>query len=210
MSMTDGDKQRFSVAITAVLETFGQEATKPMLMGYWLGLRDCEIDELELAVAKAIQDCSKRPMPAELREIIRGGSSEGRAVMAWADVQKAIPLGRYKHVAFDDVLINATIRSLGGWPALFDRCNTAENEKWYRIEFIKAYQAFASSDLSQDACRPLAGLSEVEIVDGKKAAPRPRRIACDPQRAKRLPDYRKVEKITQVHAVQEIPFRSVK
>lgn len=176
--MDDSHKEQFSVAITAMLETFGQEATAPRLLGYWLGLRDLELADVQKAIANAVRTSHRLPVPAELRDLVHGSSAD-RAVKAWDDVQRAIPLGSYKHIDFEDQVINAVVRSLGGWPALFERCATSDSEKWYRIEFLKTYQSYAGSGVDGEACKPLAGLSECEIVDGKRSDPIPRRIACD-------------------------------
>lgn len=169
--MTESDKPTFVSAITAMLETFGQEATKPRLMGYWLGLRDLSVTEIETAVAKAIQALSRTPVPAELRALVLG-TDEQAETEAWMLVERAMPLGAYRHVSFVDQAINAAIRSLGGWPRLFERCSNADSEKWYRIEFFKAYRAFRAIGVSGDAGRALAGLSEASVVEGKRSDPR--------------------------------------
>lgn len=181
----DPELERFNMAIVAMLETFGQEATAARLRGYELGLVGVPIDSVELAVAKSLQSNRLPPKPAELREIAAGGSAEDLAIAAWADVQRALPLGPYKHVQFDDGLINATIRSLGGWPAMFDRLTSAEEEKWYRLNFLKTYQSLARTGVNGEACAALPGLSEAELVNRKTVAPRPRRVGCDETR-KRL------------------------
>lgn len=180
------DKARFGKAIGAMLEAFGQEGTQARLYGYWIGLMEYHIGDVENAVASVLKACVDRwpPPPAKLGEIIRGGSEEQRAIQAWADVQRAMPQGRYRHVDFRDVVINAAIRSLGGWPALFDRCNSAEGEKWYRIEFMKAYAAHTNGGPSAEAYAPLPGMSEAEVVEGRVSRPRPRRIGCDDSRAR--------------------------
>lgn len=168
--MKDSDRKRFGTVMAAVCETFGQEATTARIMGYWLGLQDMEFGDVERAAAMAIQRCDRMPVPAKLREFIEGSSDEAET-QAWLLVERAMPLGAYRHVSFQDVTINAAIRSLGGWPRLFERCRDADGEKWYRIEFCKAYRAFRSSGVSEEAGRPLAGLSQASVVDGRRAPP---------------------------------------
>ncbi len=73
--MDDSDKEAFATAITAMLVTFGQEATKPRLMGYWLGLKDLALEKVEHAVAQSMQTAKRLPVPAELREIATGGGT---------------------------------------------------------------------------------------------------------------------------------------
>ena len=194
--MVESDKVQFGNAVGAMLEAFGQEATKARLYGYWLGLRTLELPEVESAVASVLENVTDRfpPPPAKLREIVNGGSSEDLAIAAWADVQDAMPLGAYRHVDFEDKHINAAIRSLGGWPAMFERCATTEGEKWYRIEFCKAYASAASRQLDGDVCRPLAGISEKQLVGGRIADPVPMRIGSSNGRARICAvDQRRVE-----------------
>ena len=169
--MTESDRPAFGTAVTAMLETFGQEATKARLMGYWIGLGDLDLDELESAVGRAIQTLSRTPVPAELRAMARGTSEEAETA-AWLTVERAMPLGAYRHVSFADAAINAAIRSLGGWPRLFERCRDADGEKWYRIEFTKAYRTFRARGCSGEVSAPLPGLSEANVVDGKRSEPR--------------------------------------
>lgn len=168
--MKDSDRPRFATVMAAVCETFGQEATTARIMGYWLGLQDLELADVERAAAQAVQKCDRMPVPAKLREFVEG-REEDAEVLSWALVEKAMPLGAYRHVSFEDPAINAAIRSLGGWPTLFERCRDAESQKWYRIDFTKAYRAFRSRGCSGDVSRPLAGLSEVSVVDGKRTQP---------------------------------------
>ena len=51
--MDNDDKAAFAVCIGAMMETFGVEATKPILHGYWLGLEDLTLDQVKLAVSRA-------------------------------------------------------------------------------------------------------------------------------------------------------------
>lgn len=179
------EKQDFAVTIAALFSTFGQEATRDIMHGYWLGLCDLGLEVVQGAVAKAIRECDRLPRPAELRRLTGLSSkAEDLAIAAWNDVLKAVPAGPYKHLDFADKLVNATIRSLGGWPSFLSRFSSAENEKWARFEFCKTYQSFANSGVNGEAIRPLPGLSEVQVgPTGKLVAPVPIGIACDQVRA---------------------------
>lgn len=187
MDDNEETREEFGTAITAMLETFGAEGTTPQLLGYWYALRDLSLEEVQQAVYEAMRTHKRRPMPAELRELVEGGSGSDRAIEAWGDVLKAVPRGPYKWIDFDDSLINAVIRNMGGWPAFLSRFADAESEKWVRLEFLKAYEAFASRRMDGDACDPLPGLSEVMLVGGKLMEPIPVRIGCAPERAKLSP-----------------------
>lgn len=184
--MDDSHKIPFSEAVGALLATFGIEATKPVLRGYWLGLQDLTIEAVQFAVARAIRSADRLPRPAELRKLAGEGSVEERAVNAWGDVLGALPKGSYRSIDFADRLINATIRNLGGWPSFLSRFTDAESEKWARLEFLKTYQSIASSSVGAEACAPLVGLSKATAIGGNLCAPVPVRIECDAVRM-RLP-----------------------
>ncbi len=180
-------KQEFATAIGAMAETFGVEATKPLIYGYWLGLCDLDLIDVQKAVQRAIQQCKAIPKPAELR-LMTGKvyDSETTALMAWEDALKALRWGKYKHVDFGDKLVNAVIRNMGGWPGFCSRFIDATSEKWIRQEFITAYKRFASSSVRSEQIAPLPGLSEVEVINGEMQTCEPVLIACDNTR-KRLP-----------------------
>lgn len=182
--MNETEKPQFSLAITALLETMGQEATTPRLAGFWMGLRDLSLVSVQGAVASFLATSTERfpPSPGVLRELATGGPAQSKAIQAWGDVCRAIPLGAYKHIDFADRAINATIRHLGGWPALFERCGTADSEKWYRIEFEKSYAVFASRGFSSEAGKALPGLSEVQVIGGKVVSCVPVQIGCNESR----------------------------
>lgn len=182
--MTEKDRKDFAQAVGALLETFGTEATEPLLRGYWIGLCDLDLLTVQAVVAKAIRHCDRLPKPAELRKLSGEQTGESKAISAWADVQRALPYGPYKHIDFQDKRINAVVRNLGGWPTFCERFTDAESEKWVRLEFVKAYQAFESSGVDGEACRPLTGLAQVQAIDGVVGPCQPRLIECDPERAK--------------------------
>lgn len=182
--MVDQDKAGFAVAIGALFASFGQDATQATLQGYWLGLSDLTIEQVETAVAKSIRECKFVPRPVELRELIGAHQSDDdTAIAAWSDILRAVRLGPYKHIDFQDKLCNAVVRNLGGWVTFLERFSDAESEKWVRLDFVKCYKSFAKSGVSGELIEPLAGLSEREVVDGQLCLPVPRRIACDAVRS---------------------------
>jgi len=175
----------FRTTIAALHKAFGVEATEASYDGYLMGLADLSIEELRRAVLMAIRERSVLPKPYDIRKLIgKSSSSEDRAVAAWNDVQRALRIGCYKTIDFEDKLCNAVIRNLGGWPNFCSRFSGAEEEKWVRQEFLKAYQSFAASGISTELSKPVPGLSEVEVVNGQIVDPVPRVIQCEPERAR--------------------------
>jgi len=178
---TDG--KAFKNAIAALCIAFNREATPHTFEAYWMGLGDLPLSAVELACAMAIRSKRFMPMPVELRELSGEKTDDQRSVAAWGDVQRAVPRGSYKHIDFCDPLINATIRTLGGWPSFLDRLGTAEAEKWARIDFVKTYQVYASGGVEGEACAPLPGLSQATSIGGQMVDPISIKIPCTADRA---------------------------
>lgn len=164
--MTESDRQKFAVAIGAMFETFGVEATEDLMRGYWIGLCDLSIESVEIAILRAIRECERLARPFDLRKLSGEQTGEVKAILAWDEVQKALPLGPYKHVDFCDRVVNAVIRNMGGWPSFVERFTSAEEEKWVRQEFIRCYRALSQSSLNDDACQPLIGLAQLHGANG--------------------------------------------
>jgi hypothetical protein len=180
--MNTSDIPEFQKCIRALFGSFGLECTPDNLNGYWLGLSDLDLPSIQKAVAVAIRSTKFVAKPFELRELTGTVvSEESRAQLAWLDVQRALRIGAYKSIDFDDKLCNAVIRGLGGWPNFVARFTSAKEEEFARHAFIKAYRNFAASSVSGDSCKPLPGLSQVSFVGGVQVGPV--RIACDPERA---------------------------
>lgn len=179
--MDDSNKKQFGLMLAALAELYEKTLTKQQLAIYFQALQDLPIDEVGRAVGRCAQFCKFMPKPADIRERCEG-TAEDQAAIAWNDVLRAQPLGSYRHVSFDDTRINAAIRMLGGWPTMFERCATAESEKFYRLDFIKAYKTLAQRQLSDEAIAPLPGISEcsVDMVNGvaKRIPPRVHKIKC--------------------------------
>lgn len=181
--MNSSDIPNFQNCIRALFAAFGQECTEASLNGYWLGLADLEITQVQKAVAIAIRSTKFVAKPFELRDLIGLVVNEDtRAQAAWLDVQKALRLGPYKSVDFDDKLCNAVIRVLGGWPNFVARFSSSREEEFARHAFLKAYKNFVASSVNGEACLPLQGLSQVSMIAGSVAGPI--RITCEDERAK--------------------------
>lgn len=119
------------------------------------------------AIAKAAGRCRFFPVPAELRELAgehRGGDS---AIFAWEIAREAISsFGTYRSVAFDDPVINAAIRALGGWDVL---CRmTSDDAPFRRKDFLAAYETCTRVGITKEQAAPLPGLHE---MSGTKVEP---------------------------------------
>lgn len=154
-------------------EAFGRKPTAATFEVYSIALSDLTDQQVNAAATIASGRCKFMPTPAELREFAGVVSTDDRGIIAWQAVERAIPLGPYKHVCFDDPCVNAAIRNLGGWVTFLARLTDADGEKWLRVEFLKAYAAFYRSGVGDEAGAPLPGLLECEAVDGQLCMPRP-------------------------------------
>jgi hypothetical protein len=162
-----------------------------MVQVYSLAMIDLEPDQMQAAVLRAIRELPRMPKPAELRELAGVNVAEDtRAVEAWSDVQRAVAIGPYKWIDFGDQRINATIRSMAGWPNFLESFGDAESEKWARHNFLKAYLTVGDR-LSPESCRPLIGLGEKTCVAGKMVDPVVR-IECDSPERRTAIEYRPI------------------
>jgi hypothetical protein len=125
-------------------------------------LSDLTDDQLRHAVATAVRDGDDWPTISKLRRYSdsTGIDSKNRPLAAWQAVREAIPkVGAYMSPCFDDPVVNAVIRQLGGWPVV---CETLTTEmKWLEKDFCKTYSALCNAKLGDDLTGRLHGLSEI-------------------------------------------------
>jgi hypothetical protein len=67
--MTDADRDPFGRHMAVLAETFGEVLTTPRLEGYFLALRDLDLEPVRRAIKTALSACKFFPRPAELREL---------------------------------------------------------------------------------------------------------------------------------------------
>lgn len=176
--MEPNEQRERQELIAALALTFGKEATAPMLLGYTMGLDDISTPDLKRAVARAMKECQFMPVPLELRTLAGVPKDTDRAALAWEIFAKQVGLlGAWKTVSFDDPLINATCRHLGGWV----RCCGESGDKfevWLKKEFKDTYATLCRTGVSAEACGPLGGIADQS--NGHLGISGPvHQIACD-------------------------------
>lgn len=137
-------------------ETFGRKVSPGLIQAYDLGLRDLTTDQIAEAATKALTNCRFMPPPAELREMLFF-KQEDRAVKAWLVFERAVVQNGYiKSVNFDDPVINATVRALGGWEHC---CGMPANEfdTFLQKRFQETYCALSRVGVSGEQAAPLVG-----------------------------------------------------
>lgn len=155
-----------------------RKLNKHQLETWFLVMRDMTEEQLQAAVLLHIRNGDDWPTPAKLRQnigLVDPGMADPkqRALVAWPVVKGSIKrVGGHLSVDFDDPLVNATVRALGGWEDL--TMKTSDELKFVMHEFLKTYAAFSITGVSGDQCRPLYGY--IDRMNGT-APVNPRRVA---------------------------------
>lgn len=191
------EKTQVMEIIAGLAETFGRNMSRAGLLAYAAGLKDLPVDSIKQAAASVLRNSRHMPSVAELRELAGEGSVQARAVMAWdAICDAAGRIGSYHSVDFEDAVVNATVRNLGGWPELISKSGD-DFFKWMRMEFIKTYVSLSSSiDASSEIAKPLAGLQS------RKEGPRHVAVKYHlPAAIRRVSDQQALEEHSQAKAI---------
>jgi hypothetical protein len=141
------DKAKFVSVVAGLAELYNRSLTDASIELWWLACKKMSIESFEAAVARHMHDPQRgrfMPTPADLvHQIARRRPT---AISAWAEVLDAMEAhGAYQSVVFQDGVINAVIRDLGGWPALCRRQGTDANPVWIRKEFEGRYEDYLLS-----------------------------------------------------------------
>ena len=156
------EKSACIIGVATLCETLPPHrvATDTMQRAYQLGLDGLTAEQISASVGRALRACKFLPSPAELRELAGELPIGERAELAWLEFSQAVSrIGCYKSVDFRDSIVNAVVRSLGGWQA----CCSMDADKFdsfLRRDFLKTYQAFSRSRPSEESCGHLPGIHE--------------------------------------------------
>lgn len=155
--MDESDKEQFAVTVNALAAQYRVEPNTPMLTGYWMGLSDLTLDAVNRAATEALRTSEFMPTVAKIRELAGILNPADRAVISWRALCKAmVKHGYYDSIEFDDPVLNATIRNLGGWIEWAER-SEHEDEKWLRKDFERVYISLCRSGVSPVEGGPLVG-----------------------------------------------------
>lgn len=165
--MNEPDRtKRLATVVGVLAEAYRREITDVTIKAYEMGLRGVPIADIERATQRAVETCKFMPSPAELRELAGGLTPKQRAILAWgAFTQTVASHGYYASVDFDDEIINATVRNLGGWMPVLEQME-AEGDKWLRKDFERVYESFAATGIGPNMARPLLGCHEQTNIQG--------------------------------------------
>lgn len=149
-------QESVTVAIGALCEAFNRAPSDATFQAYEWGLAGMSAEDVQSATQIALRQCRFMPAPSELRELVvaSGESADSRAIKAWMAFDRAMLKHGWRiEMDFDDVLINATARSLGG----LNRFRESDTEAmvWLRKDFIHVYATFLRHSPSLEHCLPL-------------------------------------------------------
>lgn len=163
-------------AVAALCEAFRRTASEVTIAAYEVGLRGLTDAQISAATGMALQRFRYMPAPCELRELaITGGKGyERMAQEAFVVADKAARLNRGRRISFDDAIITATVRMLGGLQAIPKQGTDAAT--FYRKEFIETYRRLAVSGISPEHAEPLPA-----IIDHESAQPDCAHIGARPE-----------------------------
>lgn len=149
----------------AVLEASYPRTAKlsqQQLVVWFDNLSDLTGNQLRHAVATAVREGDDWPTISKLRRYAdsTGINSKDRPLAAWQAVRASISkVGGYESPHFDDPVVNAVIRELGGWPAV---CETPSSEMhWLEKRFCATYAALFNAKLPDDQRKRLPGITEI-------------------------------------------------
>lgn len=181
------DKPTFFSLLIGIAELHGRELSETVLEIYWGALQSFTLPDLQRAFSTLLTNPDTGqylPKPADIVRMLTG-NSQTQALQAWAKVERAIrQVGSWQTVVFDDPIIHATIRDMGGWIAL---CQTPTDELAFRAkEFENRYRGFVP-DPPKDYPRALIGQAEaINAQSGKAIAPPVATVIGQLERARTL------------------------
>ena len=159
----------FNEAMALLVATVGRAMPDEQVQAWWVMLNDLSEEELKRGIVAAIRthEFAGFPTIGVIRKHAIGRDQSllaitDRTAVAWAAIKRAISeQGGYATVVFDDPLVTASVRELGGWVRFCD-CEAGEKfDVWLRKEFERTYTALMTAGTSAERTTPLAGLCDI-------------------------------------------------
>lgn len=141
--MTENDRKRFAMALTALAEYYGKTLSDGVISLYWDGLLSYDCDAIEKAMGAHIRNPDAgqwMPKVADIAKML-GGTTQDAAMVAWAKIDRALRhVGTYASVVFDDPLIHRVLHDMGGWVPL----GAKTDDEWPFVarEFEQRYRGY--------------------------------------------------------------------
>lgn len=147
--MKPSDAGKFAALMAVLGETYNKSITESVSEFYWDNLECFSWPDVEQAIRLHVNHPEQgefMPKPSHIVRHIKG-ASDHVALKAWSKVSFALrSVGAYESVAFDDPIIHAVIRDMGGWIEL---CHTETKQApFLSLEFQKRYKGYLDTPLS--------------------------------------------------------------
>jgi hypothetical protein len=152
-------KQTAAAAVTMLSEYFRAPLTDTAIEAYLIGLEELSVEELGVVTKRAIRECKFMPSVSELLAFLgRGGALALTAEVAeaWTAARWARRVHSYTTGVDFGPLVNAVIRSMGGW-LVFCGHNDDALEAFERKKFESAFAAFRARAELGAMGEPLGG-----------------------------------------------------
>lgn len=186
--MKANDHEPFVRAWTQAWELYGKPISPGAIQLAYDALQRFDLQAITRALTAHVNDPDSGQYPPKPADVVRliEGRKEDRAQQAWTKVEGAMRrVGQYATVVFDDALIHAVIRDMGGW---IDLCSVEEDELPFRArEFEKRYQGYLIRGSAGDYPKMITGrLDQTNQASGfgdKREKPI---LLGDPDRARQV------------------------
>lgn len=164
--MQPSDSKQFAEVVAGVYGFYGKDASKFAVEVWFQALKGYDIEAIRDAFGRHCVNPDTGqflPKPADIVRMLAGSSADS-AMSAWSKVVRAIgSAGAYATVVFDDPLIHAVIRDMGGWIGL---CHTADDElPFRRNEFVTRYRGFRQRSITPEYPHKLIGISDAQNAE---------------------------------------------
>ena len=159
--METDDFDLFAELLGGVFELYGREASPFAMQVWWEALRPFDFSAIRMAFSRHVQNPDVGQFPPKPADVLRmlGGTTQDKALQAWAKVDKAVRhVGTYQTVVFDDPLIHRVVADMGGWLSIGSR----DEDAWPFVakEFETRYRGYAMRNERPPYAPVLLGTSE--------------------------------------------------
>lgn len=159
--MKQQDFQQFHEGIEGVYSFYNRELSRFALDVWWNAMKPFDLAVVIDAFNRHLMNPDNGqflPKPADLVKLL-GGSTQDRALVAWAKVDKALRrIGTYESVVFDDPIIHRVLHDMGGWVPLGQK--TEDEWPFIAKEFENRYRGFSSRGETPSYPKVLAGIAQ--------------------------------------------------
>ena len=148
--MKSEDFPRLAKLMVLMSEYYRQPLNELIHEMYWKGLKKYEFEQIEQAFWHHVHVPRRGQWMPKISDFVDyiEGDYETRSLNAWTKVIQAIrQIGAYDTVVFDDELIHAVIRDMGGWVHCCSM--TLEQQPFKAHEFQKRYQGYYEQKLKR-------------------------------------------------------------